>query len=59
MFRRDVAAPDERTWLLDVDLHLEALLAPPLVWGELEVVCLFFTISKIMRHFYIMVFGDS
>lgn len=54
-----MAAPDERTWLLDVALHLEALLVPPLVWGELEVVCLFFTISKIMRHFYIMVFGGS
>lgn len=57
MFRPEVATPDERIGLLDVDMISLSglLLAPPWVLGELKMMCLSFTISKIMKHFYSIV----
>ena len=56
-----MATPDERIGLLDVDLALLSgmLLASPWVLGELKMMCLSFTISKIMKDFYIIVLSAS
>ena len=56
-----MATPDERIGLLDVDMALLSgmLLASPWVLGELKMMCLSFTISKIMKHFYIIVLRAS
>ena len=57
MFRTEVATPDERIGLLDVDMVSLSglLLALPWVLGQLKMMCLSFTTSEIMKHIYSIV----
>lgn len=60
MLQPEVTTPEERTGLLDVCMALLSgvLLAPPWVLGEIKLMCLSFSISKIMKHFYSIVLRE-